>query len=103
MHPPSSVNRTLKQVVTKVGNRDGPRFSSHGFRRGATQEVKDSGATLSLIIQSGTWTHAGYRAYLDLQADFAINISSFVLGAIGSDSDDPDEDKPDNQQKMRKK
>ena len=77
--------------MTKIGHLGGPEFSSHAFRRGATQEIKDSGSTISLIIQSGTWTNAGYRAYLDLQADYAINISSLVLDALGSDSDDPDD------------
>ena len=69
----------------------GPKCSTHAFRRGATQEIKDIGSTLSLIIKSGTWAHAGYRAYLDLQADYAINMSSFILDSLGSDIDDPDE------------
>ena len=103
---PCSVNRVIKKVMTKVGHLEGPKFSSHAFRRGATQEIKDSGSTLSVIIQSGTWTHAGYRAYLDLQADYAINISSFILDKLGSDSEeeDPsDKTQTKNHKKMRKK
>ena len=37
------------------------------------------------------------------KADFAINISSFALDALRSDSEDPDEDQNYSQKKMRKK
>ena len=100
---PCGVNRTFKKVMTKMGYPDGPKYSSHAFRRGATQEIKDSGSTLALIITSGTWTHAGYKAYLDLQADFAINISRFVLDALGSGSEDDDADHPKNEKRVRKR
>ena len=89
--------------MTQMGYPGGPKYSSHAFRRGATQEIKDSGSTLALIITSGTWTHAGYKAYLDLQADFAINISRFALDALGSGSEEDDPDHPKNEKKMRKR
>ena len=89
--------------MTRLGYNQGGKYSSRAFRRGATQEIKDSGPTLALIIQSGTWTRAGYKSYLGLQADYAVNISRFVLDAIGSDSDEPDESGPRNERKMRKR
>ena len=100
---PCDVNRTFKLIMTKLGYPDGAKYSPHAFRRGATQEIKDIGSTLALIIKSGTWTHAGYKAYLDLQADFAINISRFVLDALGSGSEDDDPDHPANEKRMRKR
>ena len=101
--PPCKVNRTFKTVMTKLGYPDGPKCSPHAFRRGATQEIKDGGSTIALITQSGTWTHAGYKAYLGLHADFAINISRFALDALGSGSEDDDPDHPKNEKKMRKR
>ena len=74
----------------------------HAFRCGATQEIKDSGSTLALIITSDTWTHAGYEAYLDIQADFAINISRFALDALGSGSEDDDPDHPKTRRKWER-
>ena len=103
MFSPCSLNRTFKVVMTKMGYRDGPKFSSHAFRRGATQEIKDSGSTLSVIIKSGTWTHAGYKSYLDLQADYAINISRFLIESLGSDSEEEDACGPPAEQRIRKK
>ena len=55
--------------MARLGYAGGAKFSPHAFRRGATQEIKDIGSTLSVIIKSGAWAHSGYRAYLDLQAD----------------------------------
>ena len=97
---PCSANRTIRTVMAKIGHMDGPEFSSRGFRRVATQEIKDSGPTRPVVIQSGKWTHAGYRAYMGLQADYAINISSFILDTIGSDSDD-DEDQTQTKTKSK--
>ena len=102
-YSPRSVNRTFKMVMTKMGYPDGPEYSPHAFRRGATQEIKDSGSTLALIITSGTWTHAGYKAYLDLQADFAINISRFAIDALGSGREDDVTDLPKNEKRARKR
>ena len=70
-------------------------YSTHAFRRGATQEVWDSGSTLSTVLKTGTWRSARYKNYLDLQADEAINISTLLLTTLGSDSDDsaPDREK----------
>ena len=102
--PHCSDNRVIKIVMSKIGHLDGPKFPPHGFRRGSAQEIKDIGSTLSVIIRSGTWAHAGYRAYLDLQADYAINISSFIIDTIGSDSDDDkDQQQTKNQMEIRKK
>ena len=73
----------------------GRRFSSHAFRKGATDEIKNSGSALATILTSGVWSSGGFRGYLDLHADEAINISAVLIKAIDSESDDPDEiDKP---------
>ena len=85
-------NRKLKQTMTALKYPEGGKFSSHAFRRGATQEIKNSGSTLATIVKSGTWLSACYRNYLDLSADEAINISTLLLETLGSDSEDSDPD-----------
>ena len=67
------------------------------------QEIKGIGSTLPLIIQSGTWGRAGYKEYLYIRADFAINIPRFVLGALGSGREDDDPGRPKNDREMRKR
>ena len=99
----SEANRTIKKAMAELGYRDGPKIPPYAFRRGDTHEIKDVGSVLSLIIQSGTWAQAGYRAYLDLQADYAIYIARFALDALGSDSEGPDDTKPKNERKLSKR
>ena len=68
----------------------------------AKREIKAIGPTISLIIQSVTWQHAGYRAYLGLPAEYAVKISSFFLDSIGSDSEGTDEENQKARTKARK-
>ena len=95
-------NRTLNAIMAKLEYVFGPKFSPRAFRRGAKQEINDIGSTLSAIIQPGDWAHSGYRAYLDLQADYAINFSSLIISALVSDSDDPDHIRPRKEKRIRK-
>ena len=88
--PANMFNQRLKRVMRDLNYVDGHRYSSHAFRRGATQEIFNSGYTFATILKSGMWNAAGYKSYLDLHADEAVNISSLLATALNSDSDDPD-------------
>ena len=90
----NKVNRTLKILMAELGFDQGGKYSSHAFRRGATNEVKSCGSTLATILKTGTWTSASYKNYLDLQADEAINISRLLIEGLGSDSEESDNDRP---------
>ena len=57
---------------------------------GATREIINSGSAFSPILKSGIWTSGGYKCYLNLHSDEAINISALLASAMDSDSDDPD-------------
>ena len=93
-------NRQLKATLTAMGTPEGGKFSSHGFRRGATNEVKNSGSTLATILGTGTWLSACYKNYLDLKADEAIKISTLLLDNVGSDSEDSDRDPTDKRKRL---
>ena len=99
----NSINQQLKAVMTKLDYDRGHKYSSHAFRRGATEEIKNSGSTFATIITSGGWTAAGYKSYLDLQADEAVNISKLLLETTNSDSNDTDPTDLPLEQKLRKK
>ena len=71
---PNTFNRQLKATMTALGFDRGGMYSSHAFRRGGTNEIKNSGSTLATIIKYGTWLSACYKNYLDQKADEAINI-----------------------------
>ena len=99
----NSVNRQLKAIMTALGYLRPHKYSSHAFRRGATQEIFASGSTLATIAKSGGWSAGGFRGYLDLQADEAANISALLLSAATSDSEDSDADLPAARQSIRNK
>ena len=96
----NSVNQQIKAVMDKLGYEQGRKYSSHAFRRGATEEIKDSGSTFATIIKSGTWTAAGFKSYLDLQRDEALNISRLLLENADSNSED-DDPPPDKDRDLR--
>ena len=79
---PCDLNRTFKTAMAKMGY---------------------PGSTLALITKSGTWARSGYKAYMGLQADFAINISRLVLDALGSGSEDDEPCRPANEERVGKK
>ena len=97
---PNAFNRTLKRTTAVLEFDQGGLYSPHGFRRGETQEVMDSGSTLATIIKTGTWLSACYENYLDLKSDEAANISTPLPDQLGSDSEDSD---PDNRATSFKK
>ena len=99
----NNFNRTLKGTMTALGFDQGGLYSSHAFRRGATQEVSDSGSTLGTILGTGNWLSACYKNYLDLKADEAANISALLLDRLGSDSDESDPDQKQTNLKRIKK
>ena len=82
----------------------GRRLSSHAFRKGATDEIKNPGPTFATILTSGLWSPGGFRFYLGLHADEAVNISALLIKAIDSESDDPGEaGKPSNPDAITKR
>ena len=85
-------NRELKATTIALKIDQGGLYSSHAFRRGATQEIKDSGSTLATIIGAGNWLSATFKNYINLMADEAINVSTILLDNLGSDSEDSDPD-----------
>ena len=86
--------------MEKLGYDQGRKYSPHAFRREATEEIKDSGSTFATIIKSGTWTAAGFKSYLDLQRDEALNISRLLLENADSNSED-DDPPPDRDRDLR--
>ena len=99
----NSANQQLKAAIMKLNYDQGRKYFPHAFRVGATEGVKDSGSTFATIIKSGTWTPAGYKSYIDVQADEAINISKLLIDTVNSDSDDTDPEQLPAEQRPRSK
>ena len=85
-------NLSLKALIADIRFDRAQEYSSKAFRRGATNEISETGSTLAAVITSGGWAAADYKSYLDMQMDEALNISSLLVEAADSDSDETDEE-----------
>ena len=65
-------NRPIKAITAHLDVPDARRFSSHGFRRGATNGLKDTGPPWSVVATSGVWNSSHFRGYVDMSRDVEI-------------------------------
>ena len=65
----ANVNTTLKAVLTKLQAPYARGYSSHGFRRGASQELKEKGSQRPAVMSLGTWQSLAFRGYVDTTLD----------------------------------
>ena len=75
-------------MCEKIGLPNAPRYSSHAFRRGAAQELKEKGAQWSTIATLGGWRSLAFRGYVDLTADIARDMSKLLAEEVAFASDE---------------
>ena len=83
-------NRVLKAVLARIGVPSADRYSSHGFRRGTSQELKETGSPWSVVATSGVWRSPAFRGYLDMSKDVEQGVAQ--LFAVDFDSDSAEEE-----------
>ena len=62
-------NRILRAVLRKMKTKDPDRYSSHGFRRGASQGLKTSGSPWVVVETAGLRNSPAFRGYVGLTAE----------------------------------
>ena len=88
----SNFNRLLKRHMSAAGFPDADRYSSHCFRRGATQELQLAGSSDDRIKSAGCWAAMGFRSYIDTQMTDALKITRLIVSSLtNSDSEDDGE------------
>ena len=80
-------NRMLEAVCAQIHIPDAGRYSSHGFRRGAAQELKESGSPWAVVASAGVWRSPAYRGYLDMAKDVEMGVRSLFDVDLDSASD----------------
>ena len=83
-------NCILKAVLSKMHVPSADRYSSHAFRRGTSQELKESGSPWAVVASSGFWRSPSFRGYVDLSRDVEIGVQQ--LFDVDLDSDSADEE-----------
>ena len=64
------------------------RYSSHGFRRGAAQELKESGAQWPIVAEVGKWNGLSFRPYVDLPDELAEGMAHLFIDSYSFESDE---------------
>ena len=75
----TKVNNTLKAVLRKLKIPNAERYSSHGFRRGAANELKTRGSQWSAILSLGEWRSLAFLGYVDLTPELDRDTSKLLL------------------------
>ena len=70
-------NRQLKAIAAWLRIPGAKRRISHAYRRGATQELKESASPWSAIASSGIWGPPAFRGYFDMSRDLELGPNSF--------------------------
>ena len=69
----------LKLALRELKFQNAHMYTSKAFRRGATQELLQTGETLEVIKGSGTWVGNGSRSYIDLEFDKTLRVSQTII------------------------
>ena len=85
-----NVNRTIKAVFAKLNIPFSESYTSHGYRRGATQELKEKGSQWPIIASIGEWRSLAFMGYIDIAQDVAKAMSKLLIECEQL-SDDEDE------------
>ena len=86
-------NCVLRAVLKKLSIPFAERFSSHGFRRGAAQELQPTGSQWTTVASLGCWRSLVFKGYVDLTNQVSRDLSRLLAMDVSLDSDsDEDED-----------
>ena len=83
-----NVNRIIKAVFRKLSVPHAERYSSHGFRRGSAQELKETGSPWTVVAGAGRWMSASVLSYVDTSADVECDMANLLANPLLSESDD---------------
>ena len=76
---PQNVNTTIKAVLHKLGVPHADCYTSHGYRRGAAQELKERGCQWPIVASLGEWRSLAFMGYLDIARDVARDMSKLLV------------------------
>ena len=83
-----NLNRRLRYALAKIRIPAANLYSSHGFRRGAAQELKESGSQWPIVGEVGKWKGASFRTYVDLSDELSHDMAQLFIHSFDFDSED---------------
>ena len=86
-----NVNRYIRRALSNIAVPAAERYSSHGFRRGAAQELKETGSPFSIVGSLGQWSGASFKSYVDLSDELCRDLSKLLIHSYTFESDEEGE------------
>ena len=80
-------NTALKAVLAKPLANHAGGYSSHGFRRGAAQALKETGSQRAAIATIGDWKSLDFLGYVDLADSVEQDMAKLLIEIDPLDSD----------------
>ena len=75
----TNVNATTKADPSKLSIPHANDYSSHGFRRGAAQELKEKGSQRPIVMGVGFWRSIAFRGNVDVTLDVERDMSKLLV------------------------
>ena len=91
MFSATNVNTTLKAVLAKLLIEHAENFPSHGSRRGAAQELRETGSQWAAIATLGGWKSLAFLGRVDLTDEVYRCMAKLLIETEAGDSE-PDLD-----------
>ena len=83
-----NLNRCLRFALAKIRTPAANLYSSHGFRRGAAQELKESGPQWPIAGELGKWKGASFTSYVGISDELPHDVAQLFIHSFNFDSDD---------------
>ena len=81
---PRNFNRILKRALEELRIPDASRYSSHAFRRGATQELREFGSGWPVIMGAGVWNSSACTGYVEITPEVETGVRLLFLNACSA-------------------
>ena len=86
-----NINRSIKAVFAKLGVSYARSYTSHGFRRGKAQELKESGSQWATVAGIGGRLSLAFRGYLGATSDISKATARLLIDDYGPSSSEEEE------------
>ena len=83
-----NVNRYIRHALARLRIPAANLYSSHGFRRGAAQELKESGSQWPIVAGVGQWNGLSFRNYIDISDELSRDMAQLFIHSYDFESDD---------------
>lgn len=78
-HTTQNVNTTIRDVLANLDIPFAERYTPHGYRLGAAQELKERGCRWPIVASVDEWRSLAFMGYIDISNDVARDMSKLLI------------------------